>query len=140
MATTPAKKKRAPSKKAPAQKTIPRTARKTRALGVSFATACRLARALRDVDDRATSYGTPALKVRGKLMARLLEDGETLVVRIGFADRTAALEADPRAYFLTDHYLRYPWILVRLPKVREAALAALLEGAHRLAAPKSFYP
>ncbi len=27
-----------------------------------------------------TSYGTPALKVRGKLLTRLKEDGESLVV------------------------------------------------------------
>ena len=31
-----------------------------------------------------TSYGTPALKVRDKMFARLREDGETLVVWTDF--------------------------------------------------------
>jgi hypothetical protein len=36
-----------------------------------------------------TSYGTPALKVRDKMFARLREDGETLVVWTDFLEREA---------------------------------------------------
>jgi hypothetical protein len=38
----------------------------------------RLGLALPDVEE-GTSYGTPALKVKGALMTRLWEDGQTLV-------------------------------------------------------------
>lgn len=31
--------------------------------------------------EEGTSYGTPALKVRRKMLARLREDGDTLVVK-----------------------------------------------------------
>ena len=50
-----------------------------------------------------------------------------------FDQREELLAADPDAYYLTDHYLNYPWILVRLPRVHPDALRALLRGAVRLA-------
>lgn len=83
--------------------------------------------------EEGTSYGTPAFKVRGKLVARLWEDGETLVVGMDFDQRAELLAADPDTYFLTDHYRNYPWILVRLPLVHTDALRDLLRGAVRLA-------
>jgi hypothetical protein len=81
----------------------------------------------------STSYGTPAFKVRGKLVARLREDGETLVVGMDLDQRAELLAADPDTYYLTDHYLNYPWILVRLQRVHPDALRDLLRGAVRLA-------
>lgn len=92
--------------------------------------------ALPGVED-STSYGTPALKVKGRLIVRLKEDGETLVVRIGFEDRQKRIEADPQVFFVTDHYLNYPAMLVRLPLVRRDVLRGLLEGAWERMAPKS---
>src|SRR5262249_44476870 len=75
------------------------------------------------------------LKAGGKLMARLREDGETLVVRVDPDARDLLLRSDPETFFLTDHYAGHPWVLVRLPRVRPAALATLLEEAFRLVAP-----
>ena len=83
-----------------------------------------------------TSYGTPALHVKKKLLARLREDGETVAVRIEFLDRDVLLEADPAAFFLTDHYRPYPWVVMRLAKARPAVAQELLEQAWRRAAPK----
>lgn len=87
--------------------------------------------------EESTSYGTPALKVQGKLMARLKEDGETLVVIIGFEERERLLAADPRVFFITDHYLNYPSVLVRLPLVRRDVLRRLLQGAWEQAAART---
>jgi len=84
--------------------------------------------------EESTSYGTAAFKIRGKLVARLREDGETLVVGMDFDQREELLAADPKTYYLTDHYLNYPWILVRLPRVHPDALRDLLRGAVRMAA------
>ena len=81
--------------------------------------------------EESTSYGTPAFKVRGTLVARLREDGETLVVGMDFDQREEILAADPDTYYLTDHYRNYPWILVRLPRVHPDALRDLLRGAVR---------
>lgn len=86
--------------------------------------------------EEGTSYGTPALKVKGKLFARLWEDGETLVLRVNPFERPYLLDADPAAFFLTDHYRDYPWVLVRLAAVDPAVMRERLEDAWRLCAPK----
>ena len=80
-------------------------------------------------------YGTPAFRVRRKIFARLKEDGASLVVRIDPDEREFVLAASPGACYLTDHYVGHPMMLVRLPVVEEAALADLVEGAWRQAAP-----
>ena len=75
------------------------------------------------------SYGTPGFRVRGKLYARLKEDGGTLVVGIDLDEREALVAGDPETFFITDHYRGYPWILVRLSQVHPADLRWLLESA-----------
>jgi hypothetical protein len=99
---------------------------------MTFDAVRKIALALDHVEE-STSYGTPAFKVRGKLVARLWEDGETLVVGMDFDQREELLAADPETYFLTDHYRNYRWILVRLPRVHPDALRDLLRGAVRVA-------
>ena len=86
--------------------------------------------------EEGLSYGTPALRVGKKLLARLKEDGETLVLKIGFDEREMLMEAEPASFFITDHYRGYPSVLVRLANVHPATLARLLEQAWREAAPK----
>jgi hypothetical protein len=93
-----------------------------------------LAHTLPGVED-GTSYGTPALKVKGKLLARLREDGETLVLRADALSREALLRAAPAVFFLTDHYRDYPWVLVRLSAARREQMRELLEDAWRRVAP-----
>jgi len=85
--------------------------------------------------EEGASYSTPAVFVRKKLVARLKEDGETVAVRVDFLDRDVLLEADPAAFYLTDHYRAYPWILMRLGAVQKAVALRLLDQAWRLAAP-----
>lgn len=100
-----------------------------------FDTARRIALALPGVEE-ATSYGTPAFKIRGKGLTRLREDGETLVVPTDFAEREMLMAAEPETYFITDHYRDYPYVLVRLARVDSDDLQRLLEQAWRRAAPK----
>ena len=48
----------------------------------TFDTVREIALSLPGVEE-GTSYGTAAFRVRGKFLARLREDGETLALRIG---------------------------------------------------------
>jgi hypothetical protein len=86
--------------------------------------------------EEGTSYGTPALKVQGKLMARLWEDGVTLVLKVPFMVQEFLLRGQPKVFFLTDHYRGYPVVLVRLPLVDRGQFRALLEDAWRQVAGK----
>lgn len=110
------------------------TRRPSPAKGASFADVSRLGLKLPGVAE-STSYGTPALKVEGKLFARLKEDGETLVLRMDAVNRGFLLEAEPSLFYITDHYRDYPWILLRLTEVSKDRLKELLEDAWHLAAP-----
>jgi len=93
-----------------------------------------IARTLPDVEV-TTSWGAPALKVRGRMFACMAShksaEPNTLVVMMDFPDRDALVEDDPATYYLKDHYLNYPCVLVRLSRVRADALRDLIGGAHR---------
>jgi hypothetical protein len=86
--------------------------------------------------EESTSYGTPAFKVRGKLFVRLHQSGDSVVVRMDLAERAMRMQADPKAFYITDHYVPYPWMLVRLAAVRRGDLADLLEDSWRQCAPR----
>ena len=100
---------------------------------VSFARICKLASGLADVEE-STSFGTPALKVGGKLFACMHQDGESLVVRIEEPDRTMRMVADPTVFYITGHYVEYPWMLVRLARAHDSDLKELLTEAWQLVA------
>jgi len=85
--------------------------------------------------EASTAYGSPALKIRGKLLAcvpthRSAEPG-SLAVRVGFDDRAELLAAAPDVYYVTDHYLNYGAVLVRLSRVTPDVLRDLLGMAHK---------
>ncbi|HTJ64235.1 MAG TPA: MmcQ/YjbR family DNA-binding protein [Alphaproteobacteria bacterium] len=83
-----------------------------------------------------TSYGTAALKAGKALIARLKEDGETLVLKVDLMERDILLESQPDVFFLTDHYRGYPLVLVRLPLADMRQIESLLRRAWFAAAPK----
>jgi hypothetical protein len=87
--------------------------------------------------EEGTSYGTAALKVRGKLFVRLKEDGESIVLRTDEMERAHLMEAHPKIFYLTDHYRDYPWVLVRLKSARRALMKELIEDAWSRVAPKA---
>ena len=85
--------------------------------------------------EESTAYGSPALKVNGKLLAglainRSAEPG-SLVVRLDDEDRAELLAADPDVYYVTDHYVPYNAVLVRLARVKPDVLRDLLGMAHK---------
>ena len=100
----------------------------------SFKTVESIGLTLPDVEV-TTSWGQPTLKVRGKMFACMAAnksaEPNTLVVMMDFADRDALIEEDPATYYLKEHYLNYPCVLVRLSRVRADALRDLVAGAHR---------
>jgi hypothetical protein len=101
---------------------------------INFDTVRKIGLALPGVE-ASTAYGSPALKVRGKLLAcvpthRSAEPG-SLAVRVGFDDRAELLAAAPDVYYVTDHYVGYTAVLVRMSRVTPDVLRDLLGMAHK---------
>lgn len=101
----------------------------------AFQVVRRFALALPGVEE-GTCYGTAAFRVRGRFLARLREDGETLAVKCGFEERDFRMLSNPSVFFTTDHYRGYPTLLIRLPAARRADIRDILEQAWRVNAPK----
>ena len=85
-----------------------------------------------------TSYGTPALKVRKKLLVRLKEDGDSLVMPgVPRDERDMLVENQPRVFYFTDHYKDYPMVLIRLSKAKRLTVEPLLRRQWRALASKA---
>jgi hypothetical protein len=99
---------------------------------VSFDTVREIAQTLAGAEE-STSYGTPAFKVKGKLFARFHQGGEALVVSVDFDAREEMMRTSPEKFYITDHYLSYPWVLVRMSSVTPGELRDLAIGSWRRA-------
>jgi hypothetical protein len=117
-----------------------------RRTGSTFATVRDLAKSLPGVEE-GTAWGVPALKLRGRLLACMASnkaaEPDTLVVLVGFDQRDAMVADDPATYYLKPHYVGYPSVLVRLPRIDRGALKDLLHAAWRFvdaSAPKRKRP
>jgi len=99
-----------------------------------FAPVAAIGLGLPDVE-LTTTWGQPTLKVRGTMFVCIAShksaEPDTLAVRMDIADRDALIAEDPDTYYLKDHYVDYPCVLVRLRRVRADALRGLVIGAHR---------
>ena len=108
-----------------------------------FATVRKLGLALPDVEP-STMYGAPALRVRGHMFACMAShksaEPNTLVLLVGFDQRNALIAADPETYYLKDHYVDHPSVLVRLSRIQTDALRDLLLKAWRFTASRHKSP
>ena len=77
-----------------------------------------------------TSYGTAALKVRNKLLARIKENDNSLVVLgVPQEERAMLCENEPRVFYFTDHYRDYPTVLIRLSRAKRGHVDRCCGGA-----------
>ena len=107
---------------------------------INFDTVRNIGLTLPGVEER-TAYGVPALKVRGKLLACVAANRSaepaSLVVRVNFDDRAELLATDPDVYYVTDHYVGYNAVLVRLSRVNPDVLRDLLGMAYKFVTRKA---
>lgn len=89
----------------------------------------------------STMYGSPALKVRDRMIACMAShksaEPNTLVVMVPFEQRSALIEEEPDTYYLKPHYESYPAVLVRLSRINNDALEDLLRGAWKFVRDKA---
>ena len=101
-----------------------------------FSVVVDAARALPGVEQSMTRDAS-ALKVRGKLLAcqaiHKSAEPDSIVVKIPMEQREELIAAEPDIYYLTEHYVNYPSVLVRLSRIHRDALRDLLAMAYRFA-------
>jgi hypothetical protein len=106
---------------------------------ISFDTVRKIGLELPGVED-STTHGALALKVRGALMACIATnksaEPDSLMVRVDFDRRAELIEGAPDVYYVTDHYLNYPSVLVRLSRIDSDALRDVLGMAWRFVTAK----
>ena len=85
-----------------------------------------------DGTEEGTSYGTSAFRARRKLLVRLREDGDTLVVcAVEEPERDMLIATRPEAFYTTPHYRGHPSVLVRLSQIEREELEGLLTESWR---------
>jgi hypothetical protein len=98
--------------------------------GVDYATVRELALGLPGVVDSSTLRGI-AFKAHGKLLAckaiHRSAEPDTLMVRVGAAERDRLISTEPDSYYLTAHYLVNESVLVRLASIDRQGLQAVLQ-------------
>ena len=88
--------------------------------------------------EAGTSYGRPALKVRGKSFAVAGRSDDHFVLMLELERVSFLMEMEPGLFFQTPHYRGWPAVLVRYDAVAASDLAPLLEEAWALRVPKSW--
>lgn len=88
---------------------------------------------LPDVEE-GTTFGFPAFKIRGKLLAwfpkkKEVEPG-SLGVRMSILERDHRIARNPKVFYFTPHYRDYPCVLARVQHMSDAALRELLQSGY----------
>lgn len=98
-----------------------------------------IATKLPDVEE-GTTFGFPAFKVRGKLLAwfpkkKEVETG-SLAVRMSILERDHRILANPKVFYVTPHYKDYTAGLARVQHMSAAELRELLESGYEFVTTK----
>ncbi|MBN9553810.1 MAG: MmcQ/YjbR family DNA-binding protein [Alphaproteobacteria bacterium] len=74
-------------------------------------------------------FGKPAVFVAEKFLTRVHTKEEAMVLAIGSMEmRDVMLEAEPKLFYITDHYKNFPYLLARLSKLDRKTLQDLLNA------------
>jgi hypothetical protein len=95
----------------------------------------RIALALPGAEE-TTTYGRPCFKVNGRPFVNTGRVEGAIVTRAPDEERDLLIAARPDVYFVTDHYLGWEAVLVRLDAVDEDELAGRLEDSFSFIAAK----
>ena len=101
---------------------------------INFEIVREITKALPNVEE-SSLHGVPSLKVSGRLLTcpalHRSAESNSLMVRIGFEQRAELMAAEPGIYYVTDHYVNHPAVLVRLGQIDRKSLRDLLGLAWR---------
>ena len=98
---------------------------------VDFEPIRKIALTFPGAEDSVSHEGTPSIKVRGKLLCRLHDNGKFIPIQVGFENRQLLLEKYPDEFTLPAHFINYPYIALWVPQKQLALLKEVVEMAWR---------
>ena len=88
----------------------------------------RFAATLADVE-RSTSYGQPAVKVNGKLIASTGREEGSFHLAAQHEEKAVLIDTDPDSFWQTPHYANWPGLLVRYGSAAGDRIATVITRA-----------
>lgn len=79
--------------------------------------------------EASTSYGQPAIKVRGKMFVSTGHEPDSFHVRSPHDEKAVLIETDPRTFWQTAHYEGWPGLLVRYDNADPARVRRVIARA-----------
>ena len=77
-------------------------------------------------------FGKPAIFLGEEYLCRIHDKEEAVALRVGTIEmRDVMLEAEPKLFYITDHYKPWPGLLVRLSMLDTKTLKNLIAGRIR---------
>ncbi len=100
---------------------------------LSFDDVREIALSMPEVEE-VTAYGMPAFKAgktrfAGQPVPRHDVEPDSIGVPISFEDRARLLASRPDVYYVTEHFVPYPGVLVRLSSISRTELREILSAA-----------
>ena len=93
----------------------------------------RIVRRLENIEE-STCFGEPCFRVKGRLFVWMsTHEKGALAVRIDPDEQELIAGAQPRLFFVTDHYRGHGSALIRLRKAAARDLTGPIEESYRLA-------
>lgn len=87
-------------------------------------------------EDSVSHEGTPSIKVRGKLMCRLHDNGEFIPIRLNFEYHERYVGSYPEIFHIPEHYKGYPYICMWVNRCNDILLREVLELSWKALASK----
>jgi hypothetical protein len=74
-------------------------------------------------------FNKPAVFLHGQFLTKVHDKEEAMTFRVSSMEmRDMMLEAEPRLFYITDHYRNFPFILARLSALTPTVLKELIAG------------
>ena len=81
--------------------------------------------------EESLTFGSPSLKVSGKFLTQMWQDGTSLILSMEIIERDMWINAEPDIFFITDHFRDWPGVLIRIDQIDDDLLCDLIEKTWR---------
>ena len=95
---------------------------------LSKAEARKIMLSLPGTDERLW-FNQPSVFIHDRFLAKTHHKEDAVTLQVGSMEmRDMMLEADPQLFYITDHYRKFPFVLIRLSALNKTVLKDMLVG------------